>query len=150
MDALSIESLLRCCGSRRWAERVLARGPFADRERLLAAADEIWAALEPADWLEAFSHHPRIGEKAKGWEAAEQAGTAGAAAATLAALAKANAEYERRFGHIFLVCATGKSADEILALLRARLPNDPVTELRIAAGEQSKITKLRLAKLLGS
>jgi 2-oxo-4-hydroxy-4-carboxy-5-ureidoimidazoline decarboxylase len=149
-------ALLRCCGARRWADGMLARRPFASMADLLAAADEIWAGLDRADWLEAFAAHPRIGDmdslKKKfaataAWSAGEQAGVAGAAEAVLRDLADGNRRYEERFGHIFIVCATGKTAAEMLHLLRERLPNAPDVELRIAAAEQAKITRLRLEKL---
>jgi 2-oxo-4-hydroxy-4-carboxy-5-ureidoimidazoline decarboxylase len=136
-----------------------ARRPFADTNALLASADEVWAGLGPADWKEAFAHHPRIGDKqalrerfaaTRQWAAGEQAGVSGASEAALDALAEGNRDYESRFGHIFIVCATGKTAEEMLALLRERLGNDPEIEERIAAGEQAKITRIRLEKLLAS
>ena len=151
--ALLLES---CCGSHAWVQGMLAHRPFGTVVRVLNEADEIWWSLEPDDWREAFDHHPRIGEQtaaspqgaaAKAWSADEQRGASTAREDTREALAKANREYERRFGHIYLVCATGKSAEEMLALLRRRLSNDPATELRVAAGEQAKITRLRLQKL---
>jgi OHCU decarboxylase len=144
------EALLACCGSRRWARAVAARRPFASREALLTAADEVWGALGPDDWLEAFAAHPRIGERAAGWSAGEQAAAAGAASTTVVRLAEANREYEARFGHIFIVCATGRGAEEMLGALEARMQNEPGAELRIAAAEQAKITRLRLDKLLGA
>jgi 2-oxo-4-hydroxy-4-carboxy-5-ureidoimidazoline decarboxylase len=150
-------ALLRCCGSRRWVEGMLARRPFADAGALLAAADEVWGGLAAPDFLEAFTHHPRIGasvdelrEKFRAtsrWSGEEQGGVAEADAQTLEALAALNADYAARFGFIFIVCATGKSAAEMLALLQARIHNEPEAELRIAAGEQAKITRLRLEKL---
>ena len=142
-----------CCGSRRWVERMLARRPFDSREALLTAARDDWFALEPDDWREAFAHHPRIGDRdsraarfpgTHHLAANEQSGVQGATGDVLDALAEGNRAYEARFGHIFIVCATGKSAGEMLSLLLARLPNDPATELRIAAEEQAKITALRL------
>jgi allantoicase len=152
--------LLACCGARAWAAGMAARRPFGSLAAVLAAADEVWRGLAPSDWLEAFKAHPRIGEKkaerptddarAQGWAAGEQGGVAVAAAETLHALAEGNRAYDERFGHIFIVCATGKSADEMLALLRARVGNEPATELAIAAEEQRKITRIRLEKLLGS
>ena len=161
LNALSPESareeLLRCCGSARWAEKALTRRPFADKNAALAAADAAWAETGEKDWLEAFAHHPRIGGKdalrakfaaTKSWAQGEQAAVAGAGEATLDALEKGNANYEARFGFIFIVCATGKSAAEMLALLNDRLPNDRAMELKIAAAEQNKITKIRLEKLL--
>lgn len=141
--------LMRCCGSRAWVEGMLTRRPFRDEAALMKAADDVWAPLGRAGWLEAFGHHPRIGDRvAAGWASQEQAGSAGASKETLDALVKGNDEYEKRFRHVFLVCATGKSAGEMLAALEERLHNDEITELRIAAGEQAKITRLRLGKLL--
>ncbi|HVG44176.1 MAG TPA: 2-oxo-4-hydroxy-4-carboxy-5-ureidoimidazoline decarboxylase [Longimicrobium sp.] len=149
--------LLACCGSRRWARETAARRPFGGVGALLAAADEVWWSLAPDDWHEAFRAHPRIGERgaapaqtarAAGWSAQEQSSAAGAAAEVAVALAEGNRAYEDRFGHIYIVCATGKTAEEMLAILRARLANDPATELRAAAAEQAKITRLRLEKLL--
>lgn len=158
LDAATAESeLLKCCGSAAWARAVAAQRPFTDVAELLLAADEVWWNLGTADWQEAFSRHPQIGERqaaraqdatAQGWSAEEQAGTRDAAQATLDELAAANRAYAAKFGHIFIVCATGKTAAQMLALLRARLPNDPGIELRNAADEQRKITRLRLEKLL--
>ena len=151
--------LLRCCGASRWADAMTARRPFRDRESLLAAADEIWWGVEESDWREAFAHHPKIGDadglrarfaSTRQWAAAEQGGVRGASEDLLEALAAGNRAYEDRFGFIFIVCASGKTADEMLALLRARLPNDPRDEIRIAAGEQARITRVRLEKLLAS
>lgn len=150
---------LKCCGSRRWAERMVAERSFENPGELIATAGRIWWALEPLDWLEAFRSHPKIGEKkaaaatseqSKSWSAAEQAGVSNAASQTLQALADLNQKYEEKFGYIFIVCASGKSSDEMLAILRTRLENGPDEELRIAAAEQAKITKLRLMKLLES
>ena len=151
------EALESCCGSRRWVAEMMARRPFASTEGLLAAAAEVWQGLDPSDFLEAFTHHPRIGERAdadagagtdtgRAWSLEEQARAAAAPhdAATLHAL---NQEYAARFGYIFIICATGKSASQILAALRARLPNSPEAELPIAAAEQAHITRLRLEKL---
>ncbi len=127
-------------------------------EELLAAADEVWWSLSESDWLEAFGAHPKIGEsqtaraqdaQARDWSEAEQAGARDAAHATLAELAAANRIYEAKFGYIFIVCATGKTAAGMLASLHARLSNAAGVELRLAAAEQGKITKLRLEKLLG-
>lgn len=149
--------LLTCCGSRAWARRMAALRPFAGEDALFDAADEVWWALDREDWLEAFRSHPRIGEKKaeagqtqreQGWSRGEQAGMDAAAEATRRALADGNRAYEERFGHIYLVCATGRSADELLSILTDRLRNEPDAELRVAAGEQAKITRLRLRKLL--
>jgi 2-oxo-4-hydroxy-4-carboxy-5-ureidoimidazoline decarboxylase len=142
--------LARCCGSTRWAAAMAARRPFGDAEELQRTAEEVWWSLDGGDWLEAFSQHPRIGERTAGWAKGEQAGVAGASAAVLESLAARNHEYERRFGHIFLICATGKRAADMLANLEQRLANDPASELRIAAAEQAKITQLRLDKLLAA
>jgi 2-oxo-4-hydroxy-4-carboxy-5-ureidoimidazoline decarboxylase len=143
------EALMRCCGSRRWGEAMLALRPFASTAALHSAAERSWAALGRDDLLEAFAHHPRIGASAAaGWAGEEQAGVRTADSETRAALAAANAAYAARFGFIFIVCATGKSAGEMLALLRARLDNDPETELRLAAAEQARITHLRLDRLV--
>src|SRR5262249_6059007 len=149
-------AFLRCCGSTPWADAMTARRPFASADGLFATAAEVWAGLGRADWLEAFAAHPRIGDldslrqkfaATAAWCAGEQAGVAGADEAVLQGLADGNRRYEERFGYIFIVCATGKSAAELLALLTARLADDPATELRVAAAEQAKITRLRLEKL---
>lgn len=139
------EILTRACGSTRWVERMLARRPFGTDAKLLAAARVEWFGLTEADWLEAFSHHPRIGDRAAlDLSATEQARVGEADEAVIAALADANERYLARFGFIFIVCAAGKTADEMLALLRARLANDRAAELRTAAEEQARITALRL------
>ena len=141
--------LLACCGSRQWARRLASERPFASAGDLADAADRIWRSLSAGDWLEAFAAHPRIGQSSSNsWARQEQAGAKSASPETLANLADANREYEERFGHIFIVCATGKSAAEMLALAESRLHNDPRTELAIAAEEQRRIMRLRLAKLL--
>lgn len=141
---------LSCCGSTRWAEEMARSRPFPDENALYRASERIWASLDHADWLEAFEAHPRIGDlKTAGTrEAGEQAGIRVAEKKTLDALARGNRDYESKFGRIYLVCATGKSADEMLAHLRKRMNNDPETELSITAGEQAKITRLRLEKLV--
>ncbi|MBX3251881.1 MAG: 2-oxo-4-hydroxy-4-carboxy-5-ureidoimidazoline decarboxylase [Myxococcales bacterium] len=148
-------ALATCCGSARWVRAVLAAHPFRDAAHLEAAVARAFDRLTSEDWLEAFAAHPRIGEDPARLarfahaevSAREQGGVLGAAEATRKALADGNRRYEAIFGHVFLVCATGKSADEMLAILRSRLTNDPATELRVAAGEQRKITALRLAAL---
>lgn len=150
-------ALLRCCGSERWADAMAAGRPYRNDEALFSAAERTWSELERSDWLEAFSHHPRIGDRAalqerfaatRAWSAGEQGEVAMAAVDVLDALAEGNRAYEERFGHVFLVCATERTADEMLAQLRERLPNAPEVELRVAAAEQAKIMRLRLAKLL--
>jgi 2-oxo-4-hydroxy-4-carboxy-5-ureidoimidazoline decarboxylase len=140
--------LCRCCGSLRWSAAVAGRRPFETEEELVTAGDEIWWTLDGGDWLEAFAHHPRIGDRAAGWASDEQSGVRGADRALLDRITSLNHEYERKFGHVFLIFATGKGAADILAQLERRLGNDPATELRIAATEQAKITRLRLHKLL--
>lgn len=161
-NGLSVElaaaEVLPCCGSKAWARMLAARRPLPDEASLLVASDEIWNRLPQQDWLEAFSTHPRIGErKAPPLASAQSATWSGQeqkAAATdrnlQSALAEGNREYERKFGRVFLVCATGKSAVEILAILGRRLHNDDAAELREAAEEQRKITNLRLKKWLSS
>lgn len=149
--------LMRCCGASRWVSGILKARPFADDAALFRAADDVWATMQRVDILEALEHHPRIGANldelrkkyasTASWALGEQSGAVSADEATLTALRDGNVEYEKRFGHIFVVCATGKSAAEMLALLRARLPNEAATELRIAASEQAKITRIRLEKL---
>jgi OHCU decarboxylase len=149
---------LKCCGATLWAKRMSKARPFGSVEQLCSKADETWASLAEYDWLEAFRAHPKIGEKkaatnqteqAAGWSAQEQSQAQQAADETRAAIARANKVYEDRFGFIFIICASGKSADEILSALNQRLSNDTHTELLIAANEQQKITRLRLQKLLG-
>lgn len=146
---------LRCCGSSRWARKMAAARPFASAAALTAEADRAWSSLDPADWLEAFAAHPRIGAETRDtggtmsrWSAEEQAGASSATKETRDALLGGNQAYERRFGYIFLVCATGKSAREMLVILSGRLQNSPEDELRVAADEQRKITALRLQKLV--
>lgn len=148
---------LKCCGSKVWAKRMSEARPFSSSEELSSKGDEIWWNLGEDDWLEAFRAHPKIGEKkaagpqstqAQQWSTTEQSESQKAAAETKEAVADGNREYEQRFGFIFIICATGKSAEEILAALNARVNNDSTTELRIAAEEQRKITQLRLQKLL--
>ena len=146
--------LLRvCCGAERWVDRMLARRPFTSREAAVTEAHDAWFALSPAEWREAFAHHPRIGDvdtlrktfaATASLATREQAGVTAASAETLEALLAGNRDYEARFGYIFIVCATGKSAEEMLWLLRARLTNEPDVEIRIAAEEHAKICALRL------
>jgi len=150
-EEAAVSELLAVCPSRRWAERLAAGRPYADLEALQAAADEVWRELGPTDWLEALEAHPRIGEaggRSADWSRQEQAGVGGADADVRERLAAGNAEYEARFGHVFLISAAGRDADEILDALQARLGNDPETELRVAAGEHRRITRLRLEKLV--
>ena len=148
-ESQAMELLHKCCGSSRWVSAMTARRPFVTREAVLASADEIWRSLDGADWREAFANHPRIGEQTRSsWAAREQAGASGATGDVRRALADVNRDFEQRFGYIYIVCATGKSAEEMLKIAQGRLRNDPDTELRVAADEQHKITRLRLQKLL--
>ena len=133
--------------------------PFQTLETLLATSNEIWSSLDRSDWLEAFRSHPKIGEKkaadkvsaqSQQWSGQEQSGVATASDDTVSSLAALNHDYEQKFGYIFIICATGKSSSEMLTALRERLQHDAEAELPIAAAEQSKITELRLKKLLTS
>ncbi|MCA1578504.1 MAG: 2-oxo-4-hydroxy-4-carboxy-5-ureidoimidazoline decarboxylase [Acidobacteria bacterium] len=151
------KELLKCCGATRWAAAVQQSRPYRNVEDLLARANDVWWSLTASDWLEAFRSHPKIGEKkaaqpvaaqSQQWSAHEQRGVQDATPEAVNKLARLNCEYEEKFGFIFIVCATGKSSDEILALLEERLQNDPIAELPIAAAEQAKITELRLRTLL--
>ncbi len=149
--------LRRCCGSENWSSQLIDHRPFVSLDQLMQTSDQIWNGLSQTDWLEAFSHHPKIGDlnslKAKfsttsEWAAGEQGGVALADHRVIEDLASGNASYEQKFGYIFIVCATGKSASEMLALLQERLKNDPAEEIEKAMQEQNKITRLRLEKLL--
>ena len=148
--------LSHCCGAARWVDAMLGRRPFGSDMRLLEVAREVWFELDESDWREAFAHHPQIGDRAalaarfaatRHLSRREQAAVAAAPEAVLDGLERANREYLERFGYIFIVCATGKSPSEMLALLKKRLTNPPLFEIRIAADEQAKITALRLARL---
>ncbi|MBC7587657.1 MAG: 2-oxo-4-hydroxy-4-carboxy-5-ureidoimidazoline decarboxylase [Chitinophagaceae bacterium] len=151
------EELFKCCGSTAWVNKMLPFFPAEDLIEILEDAEEQWYQCSEEDWLEAFTHHPKIGDveslkkkfaSTATWASGEQSGAAAASQQTLEALAKCNDEYEQKFGYIFIVCATGKSAAEMLQLLQQRLPNNPSEEIKIAADEQNKITKLRIEKLL--
>ena len=154
------EALQKCCGSAAWVGNMVAQFPIANAAVLMEQAQTQWNSLREADWREAFAHHPKIGGDVEAlrakfaststWAEGEQASVKQASQATLEVLATGNEDYECRFGYIFIVCATGKTADEMLALLQARLPNPPETEILIASGEQDKITRLRLEKLLAA
>ena len=151
------EALSRCCGAQRWVEGMLTQRPFSSNDALYQSADEVWRGLHQSDYLEAFSHHPQIGadmetlrQKFRAtarWSSEEQASVGEADEQTLLSLRADNALYLQRFGFIFIVCATGKSAASMLQLLRERLGHTANEELHIAAGEQAKITHLRLRKL---
>jgi OHCU decarboxylase len=150
---------LKCCGSKNWARQMDESRPYGNLDELINQAESIWSSLNSQDWLEAFLSHPKIGEKkaaaattreAQQWSEDEQSGVHDAAAETREALAQLNEMYVETFGYIFIVCASGKSSEEMLAILRQRLQNKADDELRIAAGEQAKITELRLRKLLNN
>ena len=156
--AEAAREILPCCGSTAWAARLIERRPFADHASLLIGSDEIWRSLTPVEWLEAFRSHPRIGETSAGgqaparsaaWSEQEQSRVADTDDHIRSALAEGNRAYEKKFGYIFIVCATGKSAAEILAILRRRMQNDKDAEIREAAEEQRLITQLRMKKWLG-
>jgi len=158
-DAEARAALGECCGSTAWADAMLLRRPFRGESQFLEVADETWGSLTETDWRQAFASHPQIGatpgaSKASGdglharWSREEQAGMQDAADATRPAIADGNRAYRERFGYIYIVCATGKSSDQMLAILTGRLRNDTATEIRIAAEEQRKITRLRLQKML--
>jgi len=155
----AMKELLQCCGSRRWGAEVTAGRPYASLEALLERANDVWWSLDQGDWLEAFRSHPRIGEKkaaeivpaqSQQWAGQEQAGMSSASRETANTLAALNRAYELKFGYIFIICATGKTSDEMLSALRERLQHDAAPELRVAAAEQGTITELRLKKLLTS
>ncbi|HEX2731691.1 MAG TPA: 2-oxo-4-hydroxy-4-carboxy-5-ureidoimidazoline decarboxylase [Polyangiaceae bacterium] len=151
------EALFACCGSEQWVELMLAELPFASNEQLFAVADTAWRGLGSADYLQAFRHHPEIGmdaatlakrfAKTAALSSAEQSSVAVADEQTLNELADLNRRYKARFGYIFIICATGKSARDMLAHLKRRMDNSPETELAIAAGEQAHITRLRMERL---
>ncbi len=152
-----IAELTKCCGSSAWVNKMLPFIPADDMVELLEDAEEEWWKCSEDDWKEAFAHHPKIGDvgslakkfaSTAEWASGEQAAVNSATKETIEALAEANRLYEEKFGYIFIVCATGKSAEEMLAILRERLPNSPEEEIKIAADEQNKITKLRIEKML--
>ncbi len=148
-DGPAAEEMLSICGSRTWARCVAGRRPLADEKGILEAAAACWDTLASSDREEAFAVHPQIGDRrAAGLAAAEQSGTRETNGETLSALEEANRDYEQRFRRVFLVCATGKTAEEMLALCRERLHNDPRVELAISSEEQKKITALRLKRWL--
>ena len=150
------DAFLKCCGSESWAGSMTEARPFANDDDLLKQVDRSFMHLSKEDWLEAFAAHPKIGDieslkkkfgNTKDWAEGEQSGVNGTAEAVLEKLALGNKTYEDRFGYIFIVCATGKSAEEMLTILEGRIDNQPEKEFAIAAEEQKKITQIRLAKL---
>ena len=153
------ENIFPCCGSKGWARGMAARRPIVTEAALLAACDQVWNSLPESDWMEAFCSHPRIGEsrsaaassaQATAWSGEEQRSAGASDENVKVALAQANRDYEQRFSRIFIVCAAGKSAPEILEILRRRFENDEKTELREAAEQQRQIARLRLKKWLSS
>jgi len=148
------DEILPCCGSKVWARRIAEKRPLPDEASLLAASDLAWRSLSQSDWMEALATHPPIGEKSPSaarsatWSSQEQRGIADADDAIKIALAEGNRQYERQFGHVFIICATGKSAAEMLLVLRTRLQNDPAAELRETAEQLRQITQIRLRKWL--
>lgn len=156
-ESEAVAALMTCCGSTRWAERMASSRPFSSWTQVQGTAEWLWWQLDDADWLEAFTHHPRIGadpEKLRekfaataDWSAGEQAGVSGASDDVIDRLAKGNTDYEERFGYIFIVCASGLSAEKMLSKLEARMDHAGENEIRIAAGEQAKIIALRIEKL---
>jgi 2-oxo-4-hydroxy-4-carboxy-5-ureidoimidazoline decarboxylase len=152
----ALSELFKCCGSQHWAQKLTDCRPFSNIQDLIGSSDRIWMECDRKDALEAFSHHPKIGDlkslekkfaTTREWASGEQAGLKTAAGKIIQELAAGNAAYESKFGYIFIVCATGKSAEEMLGLLQSRIGNDAETELKIAMIEQNKITHLRLEKL---
>ncbi len=151
------EELLKCCGSNRWASIVMEAFPFKDADDLKLSSDKAWYICGEDDWREAFSHHPKIGQKiadekkfasTEKWAVKEQSGIKTASTETLTDFHRLNEEYEKKFGFIFIVCATGKTSEEMLAILKKRMPNELHNEIRIAANEQNKITRLRIDKMI--
>lgn len=156
-EAEATAAFTQCCTAQRWVERMVIDRPFESLAEMMEISDTIWEECDVDDYIEAFLGHPRIGDveslakkyaNTKAWASGEQKGVEGADRAVIERLAEGNKNYEEKFGHLFIVCATGKSAAETLDLLEARMPNDPKTEVMVAAAEQNKITRIRLKKLL--
>lgn len=156
-ESAALEAITACCGATRWASQMIACRPIGTVEELSETADRIWSTMLEPDWLEAFACHPRIGERkaaehagarSSAWSEQEQSKTAAATAGVLARFAEANKLYEQRFGFTYIVCATGKSAEEMLAILSRRLESDRTTELREAAEQQRQIMQIRLGRWL--
>jgi 2-oxo-4-hydroxy-4-carboxy-5-ureidoimidazoline decarboxylase len=151
------EELFKCCGSTAWVKKMLSVFPVEDYIDLMEDAEEKWYECSETDWKEAFTHHPKIGDvdslkqkfaSTAQWASGEQAGVNSASDEILKRLAEGNRQYEEKFGYIFIVCATGKRADEMLEILQSRMPNDTKREIEVAADQQMQITKIRLSKLL--
>jgi 2-oxo-4-hydroxy-4-carboxy-5-ureidoimidazoline decarboxylase len=155
-EATAFDAMIACCGSKRWAHAMVALRPIDSVEKLSQEADRAWSTMEEPDWMEAFACHPRIGErkaahavaKAAAWSAQEQSSTTQAAERVMAELAAGNALYEERYGFTYIVCATGRSAEEMLAILNKRLASSRDAELREASEQQRQITQIRLGKWL--
>jgi OHCU decarboxylase len=154
-EKAALDAMIACCGARRWAEAMVALRPIAGVFELSEAADRVWSTMNESDWLQAFACHPRIGERkvnataqSAAWSRQEQSSVSAARARVLAELAEGNARYEEQFGFTYIVCATGKSAEEMLAILNKRLQSDRAAELREAAEQQRQITQIRLGKWL--
>jgi 2-oxo-4-hydroxy-4-carboxy-5-ureidoimidazoline decarboxylase len=161
-ESEALRAMIACCGAERWAEAMVALRPIENVMELSLAADRVWSTMEEADWMEAFGCHPRIGErggigerkaahasaKSLAWSGQEQSSAEDAEDAAVAELAEGNALYEQRFGFTYIVCATGRSAEEMLKILNRRLANERATELREAAEQQRQITQIRLGKWL--
>lgn len=150
------EELLKCCGSQKWTEKMVAGFPYDSLDSMKAFSDQVWFSLNENDWRESFTHHPKIGDmdglkkkfaSTASWAGHEQAGVSSATENILHDLKSGNDQYEKKFGYIFIVCATGKTAAEMLSMLQARLNNTPEQEIMVAMKEQNKITHLRLDKL---
>lgn len=155
-ETAAMEPMLACCGAHRWAQAMVELRPYSGIEALSMTADQVWSTMGEEDWLEAFACHPRIGERktpvaatqSAAWSQQEQSSTATAASQVLSDLAAGNRLYEQRFGFTYIVCATGKSAGEMLGILRRRLSNDRASELHEAAEQQRQIMQIRLGKWL--
>lgn len=155
-EATAFDAMIACCGATRWASAMVALRPLASVAELSEAADRVWSTMDEADWMEAFACHPRIGErnaahaiaKSAAWSKQEQSSAASAETNVLAEIAKGNTRYEERYGFTYIVCATGKSAEELLAILKRRLESNRDAELRVAAEQQRQITQIRLGKWL--
>jgi OHCU decarboxylase len=155
-EVTALETMISCCGARRWASAMVAMRPIGSVAELSEAADRVWSTMTEADWMEAFACHPRIGErkathataKSTAWSRQEQSVATSAAEKVMAEIAEANKLYEGRYGFTYIVCATGKTAEEMLAILKRRLNSDRATELLEAAEQQRQITQIRLGKWL--
>jgi len=155
-ESEAVAALMNCCAAQRWAHVLASQRPFASEDALFKAADEVWATMQQEDWMQAFRAHPRIGERkavhasaqSSAWSRQEQASAGASEERILAALARCQVRYESEFGFPFIICATGKSADDILTILGRRLDGYPQDELREAAEQQRQITQIRLRKWL--